>query len=87
MTWKVELAREAEKQVKKLPADRKAMIIERLREMQVDPFEGDVKPLTGKWKGRYRKRVGRYRIIFRVDTNTRRVQVSAIVARNEATYR
>ena len=33
--------------------------------MGEDPFQGDVRPLRGRqWQGRYRKRVGRYRIIF-----------------------
>lgn len=87
MSWSVELAKEAERQVKKLPADREATIIAHLGEMRIDPFRGDVKSLKGKWKGRYRKRVGRYRIIFKVDTKARIVQVSAILARTEATYK
>jgi mRNA-degrading endonuclease RelE of RelBE toxin-antitoxin system len=86
MSWSVELAKEAGRQVKKLPADREAAIIAHLGEMRIDPFRGDVKPLKGKWKGRYRKRVGRYRIIFKVDTKARIVQVSAILARTDATY-
>ena len=87
MTWSIQLAKEAERQVKRLPADREAMIMAHLREMGGDPFHGDVKPLKGKWKGRFRKRVGRYRIIFRVDMKARVVQVSAIVARTDTTYK
>jgi len=63
--WNIVLAKEVEKQFKKLPADRQQMMVRHLKLMQIDPFQGDVKALSGEeWKGRYRKRVGRYRIIF-----------------------
>ena len=56
--------------------------------MGVDPFVGDVKPLKGKkLRGRFRKRVGRYRIIFTPFHRERHVEVSAILLRNESTYR
>jgi mRNA-degrading endonuclease RelE of RelBE toxin-antitoxin system len=56
--------------------------------MQVNPFRGDVKPLKGKdWKGRYRKRIGRYRIIFVPIPALRVVEISQILLRTEKTYR
>jgi mRNA-degrading endonuclease RelE of RelBE toxin-antitoxin system len=57
-------------------------------EMESDPFAGDVKPLRGpEWKGRFRKRVGRYRIIFTADRKIGKVAISAILIRSEKTYR
>src|SRR4030095_14132988 len=65
MTWIVRLSRDAERQLRRLPPDQQSLIRQRLREMQHDPFRGDVIPLRGRqWQGRYRKRVGRYRIFF-----------------------
>jgi len=56
--------------------------------MEADPFQGDVEPLRGKkWSGRYRKRVGRYRLIFVPDFEERCVEISAILVRSETTYR
>lgn len=56
--------------------------------MEQDPFLGDVQPLKGrKWKGFYRKRTGRYRIIFFPNHQDRIIEVSAIVPRAEKTYR
>jgi mRNA-degrading endonuclease RelE of RelBE toxin-antitoxin system len=56
--------------------------------MAEDPFCGDVKPLKGvQWQGRYRKRIGRWRIIFIPYQNERLVEVSAILMRSEKTYR
>jgi mRNA-degrading endonuclease RelE of RelBE toxin-antitoxin system len=86
--WGVVLAKEAEKQFKKLPADRKQLILKHLKLMRADPFQGDVKALKGdEWKGRYRSRVGRYRIIFRPLMAEQIVHILLILPRTEKTYR
>ena len=78
----------AEKELKRLPRDRQARLERAIDEMEKDPFAGDVKPLKGpQWKGRYRKRVGAYRIIFTVDHAAEQVAISAILIRSEKTYR
>ena len=88
MTWTVRLSRSAARQLRRLPQDQQALIRERLREMRDDPFGGDVIPLKGRrWQGRYRKRVGRYRIIFLLSHAEHIVEISAILLRNEQTYR
>jgi len=88
MTWAVELSAAAERHLKRLPRDRQARIERAIDEMEENPFAGDVKPLKGtEWKGRYRKRVGPYRIIFTVDRKTTAVAISAILIRSEKTYR
>jgi mRNA-degrading endonuclease RelE of RelBE toxin-antitoxin system len=56
--------------------------------MQDDPFRGDVIPLKGRqWHGRYRKRVGRYRLIFVPNHAEHIVEISAILLRDEHMYR
>jgi mRNA interferase RelE/StbE len=88
MIWDVRLAKAAAKQLEKLPPDYQTLLLKKLNEMRGDPFQGDVQPLKGKQhKGRYRKRVGRYRIIFTPDHDNRVVGVSAILPRDEKTYR
>ena len=88
MTWTVRLSKSAAKQLNKAPRDQRDLILKRLDEMANDPFRGDVKPLQGtQWHGRYRKRVGRWRIIFIPDQNVHLVEVSAILLRSEKTYR
>ena len=88
MNWTVRLAREAARQLERLPPDRQDFIRGHLRAMASDPFLGDVKPLKGKrWKGRFRKRIGRYRIILIPFHQQRVVEVSAILLRSEGTYR
>ena len=88
MNWAVELSASAIKELKKLPRDRQAQIERAIDEMESDPMAGDVIPLKGsEWKGRFRKRVGPYRIIFALDRKTLTVAVCAIFIRSEKTYR
>ena len=88
MSWTVRLAKAAARQLSRLPSDHQELLRKHLREMIVDPFHGDVKPLKGKqWKGRYRKRVGRYRVIFIPFYVEQIVEASAILLRSEKTYR
>jgi mRNA-degrading endonuclease RelE of RelBE toxin-antitoxin system len=88
MTWIVRLSRDAVRQLRRLPQDQQALIRERLQEMREDPLRGDVIPLKGRrWQGRYRKRAGRYRIIFMLHHAEHIVAVAAILLRDEQTYR
>ena len=85
--WTVRLARDAAKQLESLPTDRQHRVRKALREMAAQPLRGDVVALKGKqWKGRYRKRVGQYRIIFALDHSRNEIEVSAILIRSEKTY-
>ena len=88
MNWIVKISKDATRQLKRFPFEQQGRIRQRLREMKDDPFRGNVMSLKDKrWKGRYRKRVGRYRIIFLLRRAERLVEISAILARNERTYR
>jgi mRNA-degrading endonuclease RelE of RelBE toxin-antitoxin system len=56
--------------------------------MEEDPTQGDVRPIkSGRLKGALRRRVGPYRVIYSVDPATRRVDIAAILVRDETTYR
>lgn len=88
MVWATRLSDEAAEQLGRLPRDQQQMIRAAIDRMRENPFHGDVQPLRGKkWKGRYRKRVGRYRLIFIPFRQEQRVEISAILLRSERTYR
>jgi len=87
MSWASELSRTAERQLAQLPRPFQARITRTIDELEADPFQGDVRPLRGRHQGRYRKRVGRYRIIFRLRHDERIVEISAILPRDDRTYR
>ena len=88
MTWIAELSKSAEKDFRRLPRDARDRIARAIDELEVNPRRGDVILLRGaQWKGRRRKRVGPYRIIFTVDDTTNTVAISAILIRSKRTYR
>lgn len=88
MKWTSNLTHEAEKQLQHLPRPIQKRIARAIDELEEDPFSGDVLPLKGKqWAGWYRKRVGRYRIIFLPHAHDRILEVTAILVMDEKTYR
>jgi len=90
MNWRVELSREAQEQLARLPKDARERI-----SRAIDEFErreesqwSNIKALQGAaWKERYRKRVGPYRIIFRKLPDRAAVEISAILLKSKDTYR
>jgi mRNA-degrading endonuclease RelE of RelBE toxin-antitoxin system len=86
--WTIRLSPEATRQLSALPRDHQLTIGRAIDRMRQDPFQGNVQPLQGKrWHGRYRKRVGRYRLIFIPFHQQHIVEISAILLRDEKTYR
>jgi mRNA-degrading endonuclease RelE of RelBE toxin-antitoxin system len=86
--WTIRLSPEATNQLTALPRDHQVTISRAIDRMRQDPFQGNVQPLKGRrWHGRYRKRVGRYRLIFMPFHQARIVEISAILLRDEQTYR
>ena len=86
--WTIRLAPEATRQLSALPRDHQVTIGRAIDRMRQDPFQGNVQPLKGRrWHGRYRKRVGRYRLIFIPFHQQHIVEISAILLRDEKTYR
>ena len=84
----IELSAAAATQLHTLPRDQQILIGKAIDRMQTDSFQGDVQPLKGKkWQGRYRKRLGRYRLIFIPFHQQRMIEISAILLHNEQTYR
>jgi mRNA interferase RelE/StbE len=65
MTYRIELAKEAETDLEDLhKADRRIFnrILSKLESLSANPLEG--KPLVGNHKGEYSLRVGNYRIVY-----------------------
>ncbi|MDP3770540.1 MAG: type II toxin-antitoxin system RelE/ParE family toxin [bacterium] len=88
ISWTIRLSPEAAKQLNALPRDHQQTIGNAIDRMRHDPFYGNVQLLRGKkWQGRYRKRVGRYRLIFIPYHREHSVEISAILLRDEKTYK
>jgi len=90
MRFRVELSTEAQKQLALFPRkvrERLERAIDELEEKD-DAEWSNVKALHGpEWKGRLRKRVGPYRIIFQKDPQRGTLGISAILIKSKDTYR
>lgn len=80
---KLRLKRVAEDQLARLPDHVQEEIRAALLHVASDPTEAGI-PLLGRLSGRWRKRVGGYRIIYRIRENDRLVIVDAIRTRGES---
>ncbi|MFL6541062.1 MAG: type II toxin-antitoxin system RelE family toxin [Chthoniobacterales bacterium] len=81
MSWRVELQRSAEKELKRLSAQNRGRIVETLRRLEAEAFPTGVKKLQN--RDGYRVRVGYYRILYTVDHSAQVIRVSAIGDRKD----
>ena len=86
MSWKVELARRANKALQKAPKTDQRRLIEALKELQEDPLNRKIDWLKNAPPA-HKRRVGSWRILFDVDPVDRVVSVVDIRRRTSKTYR
>ncbi len=84
--WTVHVAKAAEKAVARAPRHEERRLRVALREMEEDPFRGDVIRLRHQPTA-FRRRVGDWRIFFDAYPEQRLVEVSDIQRRTTTTYR
>ena len=90
MRWRVEVSRQAEDQLSGLPLRIRTRMERAIDELQnKDDYQwSNVKALHGPaWKGRFRKRVGAYRIIFSKSPERAVVEISTVLIKSKDTYR
>ena len=78
-SYKLVLSRSFEKDVRKLPKETVARIVRETKALAEDPFPQGARKLKGE-EGKYRLRVGDYRIIYTVDTEL--LEIDLIYARH-----
>ena len=88
MNWDCRLSKDAARELARLPRDRQEQVAGAIAQMRSDPLSGDLLPIkSAKFKGALRRRSGRYRIIFSIDTAQNIIEIAAILIRAEKTYR
>jgi len=88
MSYDVRWTIRATKQARKIPRDERKRIVSAVGELADWPGcreWQDIKPLRNH-AYQYRLRVGRYRVLFDVETGVRVVSVEEVRKRNERTY-
>lgn len=86
MDWDVRLGNRARRALEQIPARDRGRIEAALLDMKRDPHAGDTRPLQGRHQGAFRRRVGSWRIIFALKTDSRTVLVADITRRTSSTY-
>jgi mRNA-degrading endonuclease RelE of RelBE toxin-antitoxin system len=90
MRWRAELSKEAQEQIARFPRNVRVRLSRAINEFEEkdDSHWSNIKALQGpEWKGRIRKRVGHYRIIFQKFPDRGVVEISAVLVRSKSTYR
>jgi len=85
--YKILLSKEASKYYRKVDKATRKRLDSTLDRLVNDPFgtqHYDIKPLHEPLKGLWRFRVGKLRIIYRVDKKVMQVQIVTICSRGEA---
>jgi mRNA-degrading endonuclease RelE of RelBE toxin-antitoxin system len=86
MSFRLELATQARKQLDKLPNEDRTRVIASLQQMSGDPYSGDIQRLKGHRFG-WRRPVGNYRILYDLDPVARVIVIARIERRGTTTYR
>lgn len=83
--FKIHLSKKSQRDLKKLKSSSSYIrIIDSLVELKVNPLLGDVKNLKNFPHSQYRKRIGKYRILFDMDINDKSVEIHRIIHRKDA---
>jgi len=84
--YQVKLSKEAAKYYQKMDKPTRSRIDKALDAIRDDPFDvehHDIKPLHGLLKGLWRYRLGKFRIVYRVNREAKEVQIAIIRPRGE----
>jgi len=86
MKWSLFIPRSVVKHVAKLNKAESKGLFKSLKEIEDDPFIGDFKKLKGVVPVTYRKRVGKYRILYQFDTDNEIIIIVKVEKRSDTTY-
>jgi mRNA interferase RelE/StbE len=81
VSWQVEVARDAKKELVRLPAATQKRIARALLSLESDPFPAGCKKLKN--RDGWRVRVGDYRILYFADKSAQRIIVAVIKHRKD----
>jgi len=83
MAYKIEWDKRAYKELKKLDNQDAISILNAVSRLVDDP-SADCKPLEGKFKNKFRLRVGNYRVVYWIKPDENTIFIIAVKHRSEA---
>ena len=81
MNWRLEITRDARKELSRLPTQMQARIAKAILVLESNPFPHGCKKLKN--RDGWRIRVGDYRILYFADTKTKQIVIGVIGHRRE----
>jgi mRNA interferase RelE/StbE len=81
MTYKIEIERQAKKELYKLPKQAIQTLVNAIDELAIDPFPPGAKKLIGRTG--FRIRCGNYRVLYVIDTARKLVRIFRVGDRKE----
>jgi mRNA interferase RelE/StbE len=81
VSWKIEIARDARKELERLPAQIQIRISKAILALEENPFPHGCKKLKN--RDGFRIRIGDYRILYFADTKLKQIVVGVIGHRRE----
>ena len=87
MTWKINLSKDAEKFLvkQKIPNDEIFEIVKKsIKKLQGEDVNVDLKKLKGEWLGFFRSRVGKIRVIMKINFDDFSVFIEKVEYRGSA---
>lgn len=80
--FKLIIPKDIEKDMRNFPKENNILILKKIEELKIRNFTND-KALKGKYKGKFRKRAGDYRIIYLKENNILLITLIRIAHRKE----
>ena len=80
--FKLIIPKDIEKDMRNFPKEKNILILKKIEELKIGNFKND-KALKGKYKGKFRKRAGDYRIIYLKENNILLITLIRIAHRKE----
>lgn len=85
-SWDLQIDLSVLRVLRKIPRHNAEAILKIIKLLPLDPYFGDIKKMKG-YAGAWRRRVGNYRIFYKIKTADRIVLVFRIERRTSKTYR
>jgi mRNA interferase RelE/StbE len=80
--YRIEVLKSVQKSLSKLPKDIQARIVQKIDDLAINPYPADTKKLKN-GNGRFRVRVGDYRIIYKIQDNELLILIVKVAHRRE----
>ena len=83
--WELQIDPDVAKTLGKIPRQYAEVLLEIIRLLPMDPYFGDIKKMKGE-DNVWRRRVGSYRIFYKIKVNERIILVFGLERRTSRTY-